>query len=51
MWLCRFAERAKEIQNVAKVNVDPAYIKLLELMEENVLLSAENMKFRDLLQQ
>ena len=38
----RFADRAKQIENLARVNVDPAHVKLLELMAENDLLRSAN---------
>lgn len=38
----RFADRAKQIENTTRVNVDPAHMKLLELMAENDRLRSAN---------
>lgn len=36
----RFAERAKQIVNCARINLDPAHEKLLEVMASNAKLTA-----------
>ena len=37
----RFAERAKKIENAAKVNRDPKVARIAELLDENAALRAE----------
>eukprot|EP00729_Bicosta_minor_P014436 gene14437-31421_t len=43
----RFAERAKQIENKAKVNIDPAHQKLIELLAQVKQLMSENLRMRN----
>ena len=43
----RFAERAKQIENKAKINIDPAHQKLIELLSQVKQLMSENLRLRN----
>merc|ERR1712166_331261 len=43
----RFAERAKQIETKAKINIDPAHQKLIELLSQVKQLMSENLRLRN----
>jgi len=47
----RFADRAKTIETKARINVDPAHVRLLELMQRNKELTKENLLLKKYLRE